>query len=125
MPTPRYSTTNRAPIQVPRWGWEKTAQFFAREFKIGQHVAAEGPNGSGKSILMLSLLMEVGERKMSDGRPLRVTVMAASPRDKTSMRPRTSKRNPRTAWGSAPLSISTGASHGSSACRCGRVHNAR
>ena len=32
---------------------------------------------------MLSLLMEVGERKMSDGRPLRVTVMAASPRDKT------------------------------------------
>lgn len=78
MATPTTSST------VQQWPWEQTCLFFAKHFRLGQHVAVEGPNGSGKSILMLSLLMEVGATmRMKDHRPVRITVLAESPRDRT------------------------------------------
>lgn len=77
------STRNREKLTAPRAPWEQVCQYFARNHKLGEHVACEGPTGSGKSIAMLSLLLERGAAQMVDRRPIRISIMAASPRDKT------------------------------------------
>lgn len=54
-----------------------------RFHRQGEHVAAVGPNGSGKTVLLRELVVELGRRPASDGRPSRVTVCGTKPRDKS------------------------------------------
>lgn len=68
-------------VEVPRVPWAEVAEYFAVEHELGEHVAIEGPTGSGKSILGLALLQARSWERMSDGRPLRITVLATKAKD--------------------------------------------
>ena len=71
------------PSGPDRVAWAQLARTFRDEHRQGEHVAVVGPTGSGKTHLLLELAKLRGERVASDGRPSRVSVLVAKPRDST------------------------------------------
>jgi energy-coupling factor transporter ATP-binding protein EcfA2 len=69
--------------EVARVPWAELARTFRDEHRQGEHVAVVGQTGSGKTYLLLELAKLRGERVATDGRPSRVTVLVAKPRDAT------------------------------------------
>jgi hypothetical protein len=77
------STRNREKLTAERVDWTRLCHYFARNHRLGEHVACEGPTGSGKSTVMLSLLLERGSQQMVNKRPVHITIMGVKPRDRT------------------------------------------
>ena len=75
--------TGLSTVAAERADWLQVCETFAREHKLGEHVACVGPTGSGKSTLMLALLQERGRRRARDGRPTRIAILANKNRDTT------------------------------------------
>jgi hypothetical protein len=63
--------------------WSEVAATFRDEHRQGDHLAVVGPTKSGKSVLLLEFAKLRAQRRASDGRPSRVTVLATKPRDRT------------------------------------------
>jgi hypothetical protein len=80
------STAAHADVTVQRLPWETVRDYFAREHKLGEHVAAEGPTGSGKTLAIVELLKARGKRTTVRGRPVSITAFGVKRRDETMQR---------------------------------------
>ena len=70
-------------VSVEEVPWPELAELFRRQHRLGQHVSCVGPTGSGKSTAVIGLLEERGRRQATDGRPVRITVLADKGHDAT------------------------------------------
>lgn len=69
--------------QTDRARWSEVAASFRDDHRQGDHVAVVGPTDSGKSVLLFEFAKLRAQRRASDGRPSRVTVLVTKPRDRT------------------------------------------